>query len=136
MSSPLLWFPRRLVCGAGASGGPRRGTARFVKANSACGLAFRIDHGAQHLPHRFRKQIRFPGIAPSSAFLDHAQINGVAERFVRTLKEQPIYAGAFRTFADVKEAVGAVAQTYNRHWAIERNDFLSPIGARARYQLK
>ncbi len=51
---------------------------------SLCGL-LRMDHGTQYTADDFLNQARFWGIAPSVAFVAEPQINGVAERFNRTL---------------------------------------------------
>ena len=62
-----------------------------VGADAGRGLSLRMDHGSQYTSDDFRDQIRFCGIAPSCAFVDEPQTNGVAERFNRTIKEQAIH---------------------------------------------
>ena len=59
--------------------------------------------------------------------------NGVAERFIRTLKEQAIYGRVFRTVAEVRTAVADFVQRYNNHWRVEKNRFVSPKQARANW---
>jgi len=56
----------------------------------------------------------------------------VAERFIRTLKEQVIYGRVFQV-QEVREAVRRFIDTYNREWLVEKNGFLSPWQARAQW---
>lgn len=107
-----------------------------VEADAARGLALRMDHGTQYLSDHFQNQIKFWGIAPSFAFLEQPQTNGVAERFFRTLKEQVIYGQVFRTAEEVRQAVGKFIERYNREWRVEKNNFLSPCQMREAWALK
>lgn len=107
-----------------------------MQADAARGLAIRMDHGSQYLSDHFQNQLKFWGIAPSFAFLEQPQTNGVAERFFRTLKEQVIYGRTFRTIAQVRQAVGEFVELYNRQWLIEKNGFLSPTQMREAFALK
>jgi transposase InsO family protein len=76
-----------------------------VAADTARGLALRMDHGTQSLSDHFLNQVRFWGIRPSFGFIQEPETNGVAERFNRTLKEQAIYGRVFRNidFAWLKQ---------------------------------
>ncbi len=107
-----------------------------VEADAARGLMLRMDHGTQYLSDHFQNQIKFWGIAPSFAFLEQPQTNGVAERFFRTLKEQAIYGRVFRTAQEVRQAVGEFIDRYNREWRVEKNGFLSPLQMRKARALK
>ena len=57
----------------------------------------------------------------------------MAERFIRTLKEQVIYGRVFQNLQEVREAVRRFIDTYNREWLVEKNGFLSPWQARAQW---
>jgi hypothetical protein len=74
----------------------------------------------------FQNQIRFWGIAPSFAFVSQPQTNGVAERFNKTLKEQVIYGRTYRNIEELRIAVTAFMERYNRHWLVEKLGFRSP----------
>jgi transposase InsO family protein len=104
-----------------------------VEAGVARGLSVRIDHGSQYLSDHFQKQIKAWGIAPSFAFLEQPQTNGVVERFFRTLKEQVIYGRVFRNLEEVRQAVSDFVKLYNSQWLIEKNGYLSPLDARKAY---
>jgi len=107
-----------------------------VGQDAARGLAVRMDHGSQYLSDHFQNQLTFWGIAPSFAFLEQPQTNGVAERFFRTLKGQVIYGRIFRSIAEVRQAVGEFVERYNRQWRVEKNGFLSPSQTREAWALK
>jgi putative transposase len=104
-----------------------------VEAGAARGLCLRTDHGSQYLSNHFQKQIKAWGIAPSFAFIEQPQTNGVAERFFRTLKEQVIYGRAYENLEEVRQAVSTFVDLYNNQWLIEKNGYLSPADARRAY---
>lgn len=101
-----------------------------VEGDVARGLSLRMDHGTQYLSDHFQKQVKHWGIAPSFAFLEQPQTNGVAERFFRTLKEQVVYGRIFRNVEELRQAVGEFIARYNSEWRIEKNGFLSPLDMR------
>ena len=80
----------------------------------------RMDHGPQYTSDHFQNQIKAWGIAPSFAFLQEPETNGVAERFIRTLKEQAVYPRTFATLEELRQAVAEFVQQYNRRWRIEK----------------
>lgn len=102
----------------------------------ARGLKLRMDHGTQYLSDHFLNQVRFWGIAPSFAFVQEPQTNGVVERFNRTIKEQVIHGRVFQNAEEVRQAVSAFVPRYNAEWLVEKLGFKSPSGAREAYRLK
>jgi putative transposase len=108
-------------------------TAGSVAADAGRGLSLRMDHGTQYLSDHFLNQLKYWGINPSFAFIEQPQTNGVAERFIRTLKEQVIYGRVFQNLQEVREAVRYFVDTYNREWLVEKNGFKSPWQARAQW---
>ncbi len=66
--------------------GVRRRFGAFGK-DVARGLALRHGHGPQCMADAFQKELRFPGIGSSPAFVRAPEGDGCAERFIRTLKE-------------------------------------------------
>jgi transposase InsO family protein len=105
-------------------------------AGAGRGLTLRMDHGTQYTADDFLHQVRFWGMAPSFAFVAEPQTNGVAERFNRTLKEQAIHGRIFRNLEEVRTAVTAFKDRYNRHWRLEKLGFMSPLEARQAYALR
>jgi len=102
-------------------------------AGAARGLALRHDHGSNFMADHFQKQARFWGISPSYAFVAEPETNGVIERFFRTLKEQAIHGRVFQTIDEVRDAVRDFAARYNAEWLVEKNGYLSPLDARAKW---
>lgn len=105
-------------------------------ADAGRGLSLRMDHGTQYTADDFLNQVKFWGIAPSFAFVAEPQTNGVAERFNRTLKEQVIHGRIFRNVEEVRAAVTAFKDRYNRHWRLEKLGFMSPHEARQAYAMQ
>lgn len=105
-------------------------------ADAGRGLTLRMDHGTQYTADDFLNQVRFWGIAPSFAFVAEPQTNGVAERFNRTLKEQVIHGRVFKNVEEVRTAVTAFKDRYNRHWRLEKLGFMSPLEARQAYAMR
>ena len=62
-----------------------------------------------------------------------AECNGVAERFMRTLKEECIHLHDFETLEEAREVIGAFIERYNNGWLLQRHGYLTP--ARARQKL-
>ncbi len=106
-----------------------------VERGVARGLAVRMDHGSQYTSDHFRRQIKAWGIVPSFAFLREPETNGVAERFIRTLKEQIIYGRTFHSLEEVRQAVGHFVELYNHHWHVEKNGFHTPREMRTAHAL-
>ncbi len=105
-------------------------------ADAGRGLILRMDNGTQYTADDFLNQVKFWGITPSFAFVAEPQTNGVAERFNRTLKEQVIHGRLFRNLEEVRAAVTAFRDRYNRHWRLEKLGFMSPLEARQAYAMR
>ena len=52
--------------------------------------------------------------------------NGVAERFIRTLKENVLWVRSFETIEELRLALLEFKRTYNEHWMLEKYDYRSP----------
>lgn len=100
------------------------------------GLALRMDHGTRYTAEDFPNQIRLWGTAPSFALVAEPQTNGVAERYNRTLDEQAICGRTFRNVEEVRSAVNAFRDRYDRHRSLEELGFMSPLKARQAYAMR
>ena len=101
-----------------------------ARADVARGVLLRHDHGSPFMSDHFQNQPRFFGMAPSFAFVRQPETNGVAERFIRTLKEQIVFGRIYRDIEEVRAAVRAYFERYNQHWLLEKNAYRSPAETR------
>jgi putative transposase len=122
-------------------GRPKTGTAQDGAARQAVyerrkrdrattciarGLVLRHDHGSPYMSDHFQKEIAFLGIESSPAFVRSPEGNGCAERFIRTLKENLLWVRTFETIEDLRQALLAFRDTYNKTWLIQRHGFITP----------
>jgi transposase InsO family protein len=101
-----------------------------ARAGAARGVLLRHDHGSAFMSDYFQKQLKFFGMAPSFAFVRQPETNGVAERFIRTLKEQIVFGRVYQNIEEVRAAVRAYFERYNQHWLLEKNGYRSPAETR------
>jgi transposase InsO family protein len=97
----------------------------------ASGLALRHDHGSQYVADDFQTELAFLGIEASPAFVREPEGNGCAERFIRTLKKNLLWVRRFATVEDLRQALHAFKDTYNRTWIVERHGYQTPAAVRA-----
>lgn len=109
--------------------GVRRQFGTF-SPGSATGVQVRHDHGSQYMSDDFQTELRFLGMTSSPAFVRAPEGNGVAERFIRTLKEQLLWVRTFQTVEDLRLALHDWLRLYNEQWLVERHGFRSPIQLR------
>jgi len=75
--------------------------------------------------------VRFLGIRSSPSFVREPQGNGIAERFVRTLKENLLWIKRFRTVEELRLALLKFKDAYNHKWMIGRHGYKTPAQVRA-----
>jgi transposase InsO family protein len=106
------------------------------EADIATGLRARHDHGSQYMSDYFQNELKFLGIESSPAFVREPEGNGVAERFIRTLKEQLLWVRTFETVEELRLALLDFKERYNREWLCERHGHQTPAAVRARATLR
>jgi transposase InsO family protein len=97
-----------------------------VEADTALGLVLRQDHGSNYMSQDFQNEIGFMGIASSPAFVRQPEGNGVAERAIRTLKEQLLWVRHFATVEELRLALAEFAALYNASWLRQRHGHKTP----------
>jgi putative transposase len=110
-----------------------------LDAGAAAGLSLRHDHGSNYMSNDFQKEIEFFGMTSSPApvraggklFVRQPEGNGVAERAIRTLKEQLLWVRHFATLEDLRLALAEFATLYNASWLRERHGHKTPDQIRA-----
>ena len=81
---------------------------------------------SQYCAHHFQGSLNWLGIEDDAAVFGGPQGNGVAERFMRTIKEQCLWSRLFEDTDDLRQAVATFIQTYNDGWLIERLGHWTP----------
>jgi putative transposase len=92
----------------------------------ARGLSLRHDWGPQYRSAHFLGSLGWLGIADDAAFLGEPETNGCAERWIRTLKEQCLWAELHDTVDQLRQAVARFVDTYNTQWLIGRLGHRTP----------
>ena len=102
-----------------------------VEVNAATGLVLRHEHGSNYMSEDFPDEIEFLGIESSPAFVRQPEGNGVAERVIRTLKEQLLWIRYVPTVEALSKALAEFAALYNASWLRERHGHKTPNQIRA-----
>jgi len=97
----------------------------------ARGLKLRHDHGSNYMSVDFQDEIECLGIEASPSFVREPQGNGVAERFIRTLKENLLWVRTFDTVEELRAALVEFASRYNETWLVARHGYRTPAQVRA-----
>ena len=115
---------------------PGRAIFGSYDAKVAAGLQARHDHGSQYMSEHFQEELRLLGITSSPAFVREPEGNGVAERFIRTLKEQLRWVRTFETVEDLRLALLEFQERHNRAWLCERHGHQTPAAVRAQFTVE
>ncbi len=97
----------------------------------AFGLKVRHDHGSQFMSDDYQKELCFLGIESSPAYVREPEGNGVAERFIRTLKERLLWVRYYATIEELRLALLEFKEKYNRQWLLEKHRYRTPAQVRA-----
>src|ERR1700745_2106377 len=92
----------------------------------ARGLKLRHDHGSNYMSGDFQDEIECLGIEASPSFVREPEGNGVAERFIRTLKENLLWVRTFDTIEELRAALVEFATRYNETWLVARHAYRTP----------
>ena len=92
------------------------------------------DHGPQYMSRAFQQEVAFLGIESSPSFVRSPQGNGMAERFIRILKEQLLWVRSFDTVEEFGQALLEFRERFNRHWLLELHGYKTPAEVQAQYE--
>ncbi len=92
----------------------------------ARGVSLRHDWGPQYRSAHFLGSLRWLGMADDAAFVGEPECNGCAERWIKTLKEQCLWARLYDDVDDLRQAVAGFVKTYNTEWLIQRHGHQTP----------
>ena len=79
----------------------------------------------------FQDEIGFLGIESSPSFVRQPEGNGVAERFIRTLKENFLWVHTFGTIEELRRELQDFVAHYNATWLVARHGYRTPNQVRA-----
>ena len=102
-----------------------------IAPDVALGLKLRHDHGSNYMSEDFQAEIKCLGIQASPSFVREPEGNGVAERFIRTLKENLLWVRTFSTIEELRAALIEFARHYNGTWLVARHGYKTPDQVRA-----
>ena len=108
----------------------RRGLLKVEPPHALARAVSYHDHGSNYLADDFQQEVAFFGIESSPSFVREPEGNGVAERFIRTLKENVLWVRSFETIEELRLALLEFKRTYNEHWMLEKYDYRSPAQVR------
>ena len=74
----------------------------------------------------FLGEITFFGIESSPSFVRQPEGNGVAERFIRTLKENFLWVHTFDTIEELRRGLQDFVAHYNATWLVARHGYCTP----------
>jgi len=83
------------------------------------------------MSHAFQEELRFLCIESSPSFIKAPEGNGVAERFIRTLKKQLLWMRSFDTVEEHRQALLEFKERFNKHWLLQRHGYATPAQVRA-----
>ena len=95
----------------------------------ARGLKLRRDHGSNYMSDGW-DEIKCLGIEASPSFVREPEGNGVAERFIRTLKENLLWVRTFKTIDELRAELAEFARRYNETWLVARHGYKTPARVR------
>lgn len=110
--------------------------SRFCKyeKNSGLGLKIRHDNGSQYISRYFQSELRFLGVESSPSFVRSPEGNGVAERFIKTLKEQLLWVRRFKNVEELRQELLNFKKVYNEKWMVQKYGHQSPKQIYENYQ--
>jgi putative transposase len=97
-----------------------------LDADIARGLQLRHDWGPPYRSGHFLGSIAWLDVADDAAFLGEPETNGCAERWIRTLKEQRLWAELHDTIDQLRQAVNGFVDRYNTSWLIQQHGHQTP----------
>lgn len=88
----------------------------------ARGLRVRCDWGPQCIADAWINEVKWLGITISPSYVGEPECNGVAERFMRTLKEQCLYLHRFERLGHRTPAAARAAALAAWPWSLTKRD--------------
>jgi hypothetical protein len=103
----------------------RHSFAAFGKAVAA-GTKLRHDHRSQFVADDFQRELDFLGLESSPAFVREPEGQRCVERFIRVPKVDLLWLRRFETVEELRHALLAVNNAYNRSSIVARHGCRTP----------
>jgi hypothetical protein len=106
----------------------RAGPHRFGAFGKAVAAVTRLrrNHRRQFFAGDFQAELAFLGLGSSPAFVREPEGNGCVARFIRVLKENLLWLRHFETVEELRHALLAVQNAYNRGRILQRHGHRTP----------
>ena len=92
----------------------------------ARGVVLRSDLGSVYTSSFFTRRVKALGLQQSYAYVREPECNGVAERFIRVIKEQCLWVEEFQDVEDARRKIAAFIERYRSSWLLERHGYRTP----------
>lgn len=92
----------------------------------ARGLRLRHDWGPQYRSIHFQGSLRWLGMADDAAYVGEPECNGCAERWIKTLKEQCLWARLYDGLDDLRQGWPRSSRPTTNEWLIQRHGHCTP----------
>ena len=107
-----------------------------TRPRSLWGSAYGTTGALSTPPISFQGELAWLGIRSTASYVGEPECNGVAERFMRTLKEECLYLHDFESLEEARQEIDAFIERYNRGWLLERHGYRTPAQVRQELTLK
>jgi transposase InsO family protein len=97
-----------------------------VDEDEARGVAMRHDWGPRYTSGHSTGALAWLGSPTHRPTSVRPPCDGCAERFIRTLTEQCIWAKLYADVDELREAIAEFIERYNSQWLIERHGYRTP----------
>ena len=97
-----------------------------VEPGVARGVVLRSDLGSVYTSSFLTRRVKALGLDQSYAFVREPECNGVAERFIRLIKEQCLWVEEFTDLEDARRKIAAFIERYRKEWLLERHGYRTP----------
>ncbi len=89
----------------------------------AAGLAVRHSRSSAYLARDFQAELRCLGTESSPSSLHQPERDGIAERFIRTVKENWLWVRPFAIIEELMQALLAFRRAHSSQWLLARGGY-------------
>lgn len=90
-------------------------------------MLMRLDNGSIFLAREYREELKRLGITPEFTPYRCPSANGIAERFMRTFKEECAWIHCFKTLSEAEETINRWIDDYNHQRRHSSLGYMTPV---------